>query len=357
MRPAKLLAVSLLLVLALAAVASPAQASPQPTGVEHLMSRVGQTEVNTVHVAPGAQAVIKLAPLPGGGATVAWACQRLQAYVCVNGDFFNLDGSLVGGMVSDGQLLRAVPPLAPSPPGQEPDHQQLLLSKNGCFGTAPALPNDAWQSSGASYMVLRSGQLTAIQVANDINHFVYGHHSRTLVGWRVRPDGSCDSWFITISAAHFGVNLADAGRICQSVGATDCVNLDGGSSTAMSLGGQLVSPLQDGKEHAVHNVWAVIPVAPPPPPKPPPVVTTTVTVPAPARPSPPILAAITSPLAAQPQLTTKALGPTKQVDSARPEHGTLLATTLWLSLVGWLGQRKNRTALKRLGTIVYQGWA
>lgn len=344
----------LLLMPAWVTLAGSAAASSQPAGVEHLVSQVAQTEVNTVHIAPGAQVVIKLVPLPAAGATVNGACQSLHAYVCVNGDFFNPDGSLVGGMVSDGQLLKAVPVLAATP-GQEPARQQLLLDKNGCFSTALTLPNGAWQSSGASYTLLRGGQLTGLQVADDINHFVYGHHSRTLIGWRVRPDGNCDSWFMTISATHYGVDLADAGRICRSVGATDCVNLDGGSSTAMSLGGRLVSPLQDGKEHAVHNVWAVIstvPAGPPPAPAP----TTTTTIPLPPMTVPVTAATTLASLQATPNLAAIGAATSTPLGEARPVHGTLIATACWLVAVSCLGQKKNRAALKRLGITIYQGW-
>jgi hypothetical protein len=56
-----------------------------------------------------------------------------------------------------------------------------------------------------------------------------------------------------------GVTLVEAARLMRALGAREALNLDGGGSTAMVVGGKLVNRPSDGAERAVSDALVVLP--------------------------------------------------------------------------------------------------
>jgi hypothetical protein len=83
------------------------------------------------------------------------------------------------------------------------------------------------------------------QAPSFFGSFVAGRQPRTLAG--VRPDGRL--LLVTIDGRRpgwsVGMTLYEAARLMISLGARDAINLDGGGSSAMTVGGELVSRPSD----------------------------------------------------------------------------------------------------------------
>ncbi len=253
----------------------PAQAGPVQAllqGVEHAVGNLGPMEVHVIHIAPGAAVEIK-AMRPVGGQTPAWQCQQVGSAClgAINGDLFDtLTMTPTGPMVSDGQAVKPAGVVAFS-------HQLLGLTPDNCFNVGQSWPAGVAQGTGASYTLVHNGQPQAINDPGQ-EKMVSGHSARTLVMWTRTPTG-CDTHWVTVGGLHRGVTLAEATGVCLRFHPAECVNLDGGTSTAMAIGGQLVSPLQDGHTHPVANIWVLVAKTPQPPTPPPPPTTTTTIAP------------------------------------------------------------------------------
>jgi exopolysaccharide biosynthesis protein len=90
--------------------------------------------------------------------------------------------------------------------------------------------------------------------------FVAGRQPRTLAG--VRPDGRL--LLVTVDGRRpgwsAGMTLYEAARLMISLGARDAINLDGGGSSAMTVGGELVSrPSDRAGERRVSDGLVVLP--------------------------------------------------------------------------------------------------
>ena len=90
--------------------------------------------------------------------------------------------------------------------------------------------------------------------------FVASRNPRTLAG--VRPDGTL--LLVTVDGRRrgwsAGVTLVEAARVMRYLGATDALNLDGGGSTAATVGRRLVNrPSDPGGERPVSDALLVLP--------------------------------------------------------------------------------------------------
>lgn len=97
------------------------------------------------------------------------------------------------------------------------------------------------ESVGISPVLVRDGETV---VVDDGSGFVSGRHPRTLVGW----NGS-DLFLVAVDGRQdghsAGVSLGEAAALLVELGAAEGVNLDGGGSTTMAVGGTVVNRPSD----------------------------------------------------------------------------------------------------------------
>ena len=96
-------------------------------------------------------------------------------------------------------------------------------------------------------------------VADDGSNFVAGRHPRTVVGWNdtevflVAIDGRQPGYSV-------GMNLLEAADLLRAMGATEAVNLDGGGSTTLAAGAEILNRPSDrmvrrgGRQQVVHTL-------------------------------------------------------------------------------------------------------
>lgn len=96
-------------------------------------------------------------------------------------------------------------------------------------------------------------------VADDGSNFVAGRHPRTVVGWNdtevflVAIDGRQPGYSV-------GMSLLEAADLLRAIGATEAVNLDGGGSTTLAAGAEILNRpsdrmvRRDGGEQVVHTL-------------------------------------------------------------------------------------------------------
>ncbi len=110
------------------------------------------------------------------------------------------------------------------------------------------------ESVGGSPVLVREGRRW---VGNDGSGFVAGRHPRTIVGWNhqgdlllVAVDGRQPGYSV-------GLALREAADLLARLGATEGINLDGGGSTTLAIGGTVVNQpsdrlvLRDGRDEIV----------------------------------------------------------------------------------------------------------
>lgn len=185
--------------------------------------------------------------------TVSELCRRWSCLVAVNGDMFLPNHGPLGALVSDGQVV--VP--MPAPP--VPAHWQLSADRSGRLSVDLAPPPGTMQSTGASYPLVRNGQVLHIA---EQTPFTLGRHPRTIVGW----NAAGRTFIVTVdgrSARSSGMSLAEGAALMVALGATEAVNLDGGGSTTFVVNGQVANSPSEGRERRVANAWVVVAKAPP----------------------------------------------------------------------------------------------
>ena len=113
---------------------------------------------------------------------------------------------------------------------------------------------------GSSAVPACCGSTVARRRAVDAGHlggqfFVNARHPRTIIG----TDVGGNIWIAAVdrSAAHsIGMTFADLEGLCDRLGLTGALNLDGGSSTVMLTNGRVVNQPVDA-EKAVNNAVVV----------------------------------------------------------------------------------------------------
>lgn len=127
-------------------------------------------------------------------------------------------------------------------------------------GTRTVRPEDHEAIVGGGPRLLRGGLVRVGSAAEGFGMgaffraFVASPNPRTLAG--VRPDGRV--LLVTVDGRRrgwsTGLSLAAAARLMRSLGARDALNLDGGGSTAMTVGPRVVSrPSDPGGERPVSD--------------------------------------------------------------------------------------------------------
>jgi exopolysaccharide biosynthesis protein len=236
-----------------------AQAQPQPDlaipGVSYGVVTVpGPTTVHVVRFSSTAPVELRAVSATSSGVALerpSHACARVGCLAAINADFFSGNTKLpLGGMVIDGNLLKA----------PAPRHAQLSVNSIGdLVHSRGAIPTDAMHSLGASYLVARDGQPTAI---DERTPFTLSKQARTLVGW----NNAGETLLVVVdkSSNSKGLTLLQAGELLVAQGATHAVNLDGGGSSTLVVQGDVKNSPSRG-EQRVPNMWMLMPAAKPAP--------------------------------------------------------------------------------------------
>jgi Phosphodiester glycosidase len=138
-------------------------------------------------------------------------------------------------------------------------------------GTAPAvdltlraggrrLRPGSWEAIvGGGPRLLKRGRRRVRTVAEGFSSSFASRNPRTLAGVTRRGD----VLLVTVDGRQprhsVGVTLVEAARLMRSLGARDALNLDGGGSSAMFVGGRVVNRPSDGMERAVSDAIVVVP--------------------------------------------------------------------------------------------------
>ena len=167
------------------------------------------------------------------------------------------DGYVLSGSGDAARFLRAA-----ARPGSRPQVTTALRSRHRLL----SLPDYEAIVSGGPRLVT-SGRVRVRSAAEGFGwkreqhgRFVAGRNPRTMAG--VAPDGRV--LLVTVDGRRprvsVGVTLAEGARVMRALGARDAMNLDGGGSTTMVVGGRVVNrPSDRTGERAVAEGILVLP--------------------------------------------------------------------------------------------------
>ncbi|RYX86693.1 phosphodiester glycosidase family protein [bacterium] len=93
---------------------------------------------------------------------------------------------------------------------------------------------------GAGPRLLQNGQIKTTEVEEEFRPDVLARGPRTCVGWDAKHN-----WLLLVadgrSAASVGLSIPETAQLLQQLGATEALNLDGGSSTQLVVNNELVN--------------------------------------------------------------------------------------------------------------------
>ncbi|MGH2697706.1 MAG: phosphodiester glycosidase family protein [Actinomycetota bacterium] len=127
------------------------------------------------------------------------------------------------------------------------------------FGWSLGWP-DVFDTVGGNPTLIEEGVVQRKSI-HDGSSFVSGRHPRTAVAYNRRAD---KLFFVTVDGRRprysKGMTLAQLTRFLRRrLGATDALNLDGGGSTTMVVGGKIKGRPSDGTPRAVSSALVVLP--------------------------------------------------------------------------------------------------
>lgn len=181
----------------------------------------------------------------------------------VNADFFTSEGATVGTEVVDGIVTaaRARPALAWKP-GQAP-WIGVPTVRSGWVDFGWPISRDGGdgqtEAVGGFPELLHQGSRVGDLEVSERVAFAASRQPRTAVGYD--PEQGF-FWLIVVDGRQpphsSGMTLPELASLFEALGATEALNLDGGGSSVMVLGGQRVnSPSDEGGERAVVNALAI----------------------------------------------------------------------------------------------------
>lgn len=205
-------------------------------------------------------------PAGAGLATVTSLVRRAGDGVlaAVNGDFFTLEGWPVGPEVARGRLLRSRSrPAFSWAPGARPWIGTAEVRGVAGLEAGSWIPTDeevSVQVIGGFPELLDRGEPVMARALDVTRSFASFRHPRTAVGydpvasrlWLLVVDGRQGSY-------SSGMTLVELTALLVATGATEALNLDGGGSSVMVVGGRTRSrPSDEDGERAVRNALAVV---------------------------------------------------------------------------------------------------
>jgi hypothetical protein len=159
------------------------------------------------------------------------------------------DGYVLSGSGDGADFLRRA-----AAPGAVPVPDFVLRS-----GSRAVRPG-SWESIvGGGPRLLKRGRLRVRTAVEGFSAAFAARNPRTLAG--VTRGG--ETLIVTVDGRQprhsVGVTLVEAAKLMRMLGARDALNLDGGGSTAMVVGGGLVNRPSEGAERAVGDALVVVP--------------------------------------------------------------------------------------------------
>ncbi len=183
------------------------------------------------------------------------------ALVAVNGDFYTPEGAPLGPEVVQGEVLRSRsrPALAwrdgvafIGTLGIEDE----VLSETGWSTGKGAVEVDV---VGGFPELLDDGARVGDLGVSTNPTFAASRHPRTVVG--VAPE-TRRLWLVVVDGRQgeysTGMSLPEVAQLLEALGVTEGLNLDGGGSSAMVIGGRPVNRPSDGGERAVVNALLIV---------------------------------------------------------------------------------------------------
>ncbi len=208
---------------------------------------------------------------PDGATRVRSAVTRMmpaaprEALAGVNGDFFRLDnGAPLGAEVTERTTrLSTRPALAWDAEGTPWIGVPVPVGDGMAFGPdtlAPGAAHDGVQVVGGYPELLDGGSVVGDLAVTDRPSFAAARHPRTAVGF---DSGRGRLWVVVVDGRQpphsAGMTLPELANLFLWLGVDEALNLDGGGSSVMSLGAEVVSRPSDaqGERLVGNSVWLV----------------------------------------------------------------------------------------------------
>ncbi len=122
--------------------------------------------------------------------------------------------------------------------------------------TAPEL-RGVQTAIGGNVFLIRHGKQVSFKETRDWGEMMQERHPRTLIGWNRK-----DFYFVVVdgrkSDLSIGMNYAELSDLMQRLCCTEALNLDGGGSSTLWLGGQVMNVPSDGHERGLANALILL---------------------------------------------------------------------------------------------------
>lgn len=242
-------------VLLLVALASPSSAQDRwsaPHAGIHLLRRrtPGPVEVRAVLAdlcTPGLR--VRATRPEERGRTLSSFAQQRGAVAAINGDFYARGFVPVGLAIGDGARW----------PGTRDDGRWGLIAFGEGRVEVPASPADPpaeWmhEALGGVPQIVVDG----VPVATYTSRFCSQRHPRSAVGFSEDGRTLILATVDGRSSRSVGATCAELAELMAELGAWQALNLDGGGSTGLYVGGRIVTSPSDGAERPVANHLALL---------------------------------------------------------------------------------------------------
>lgn len=240
----------------------------------YLWSGLGPWAVHLVQARPRARCelgleVLRAAARESGGQghePVSGMVARAEEWVlaAVNADFFTPEGGVVGTEVTDGSVGAAEErPTLAWRPGAEPwiGVADVVASEVRLgWAVDRARGDGATEAVGGFPDLIDAGRRVGDLGVAARPAFAAARHPRTAVGW---DSGTGTLWLVVVDGRQpphsAGMTLPELAALFEALGVDEALNLDGGGSTTLVLGGQPVNRPSDASgERAVVNALALV---------------------------------------------------------------------------------------------------
>ena len=188
----------------------------------------------------------------------------LRILAAVNADFFTPEGSTVGSEVAAGRVTAArTRPAVAWRPGADPWMGSTLVTGDTLWAGWPVplgLGDGVTELVGGYPELLAGGSRVGDLGVGERPGFAASRHPRTAVGfdpakgrlWLVVVDGRQPPYSV-------GMTLPELSDFLSALGATEALNLDGGGSTVVVVGGKPRNrPSDQSGERPVVNALALV---------------------------------------------------------------------------------------------------
>ena len=180
----------------------------------------------------------------------------------VNGDFFSASGYPVGAEVGPGGVRSTNSSAALAVRG----YRDAWIGRTGVDEASDTVPGPRWAVSGPRPVQVVGGLPELLDLGRRVGDlevsarpgFAAARHPRTGIGfdddriWIVAVDGRRDGWSV-------GMTLPEFTGVFEALAVEEALNLDGGGSTVMVVGGRVVSrPSDPTGERSVVNALLLV---------------------------------------------------------------------------------------------------